>query len=100
MEALVEAAQIARKRPLSSSSDGSDEADVELGGEAMAEDPALQLFDLDPRLHRTNLEHQWAVEAKVKGACCKHSVWRRAHHQVVGSPPHGALSPRTRATET
>ena len=36
MEALVEAAQIARKRPLSSGSDGSDEADVELGGEAVS----------------------------------------------------------------
>ena len=99
MEALVEAAQIARKRPLSSSSDGSDEADVELGGEAVAEDPALQMFDLDPRLHRTNLEHQWAVEAKERATRIRFGA-ERARHQVVGWPPRGGLSSRTRATET
>ena len=68
-------AQLARKRPRTR--DGSEEeADVELGGEeeTVPEDPTLQLFDLGPRLHRTNLEHQWAVEAKERATRIRFGV--------------------------
>ena len=70
-------AQMARKRQRGSGSDGSDDVCAELGGEAEPEDPALLLFDLDPRLHRTNLEHQWAVEAKARATRIRFGVeWR------------------------
>ena len=61
-------AQMARKRQRQRGSgvEGSDDSDVELGGQTVPDDPTLLQFDLGLRPHRLNLEHQWAVEAKER----------------------------------
>ena len=95
-------AQIARKRQRSSGSDGSDdEADGDLGGETVPEDPTLLMFDLDPRLHRTNTEFQWAVDAKERAARIRFGIehaikWWDGRRRAPGYPlEHVRLKPDT-----